>query len=92
MCIHVLLLLATSCSGPDASALRLVLLGELVSAAGFTRDRLYLEWQLVFDPEVWLLQHSEQAVVQPGLIQVSDSTGATGTRAGSCTVRSHPQM
>lgn len=63
-----LLLLTT---GPDANALRLLLLAELVSAAGFERDRLYMEWQLHFDPEQWILQHSEQEVVQPGLIQAS---------------------
>jgi hypothetical protein len=63
--MHVLLL-----PGPDGAALRLVLLAELVSAAGFQRDRLYVEWQLHFDPELWVLQHSEQEVVQPGLIQV----------------------
>jgi hypothetical protein len=63
-CLHVLL------PGPDGAALRLVLLAELVSAAGFQRDRLYVEWQLHFDPELWVLQHSEQEVVQPGLIQV----------------------
>lgn len=45
-------------------------MAELVSAAGFQRDRLYVEWQLQFDPELWVLQHSEQEVVQPGLIQV----------------------
>lgn len=59
------------CAGPDANALRLLLLAELVSAAGFERDRLYVEWQLRFDPELWILQHSEQEVVQPGVIQVS---------------------
>jgi len=57
-------------AGPDANALRLLLLAELVSAAGFERDRLYVEWQLRFDPELWILQHSEQEVVQPGVIQV----------------------
>lgn len=57
-------------AGPDANALRLLLLAELVSAAGYERDRLYVEWQLHFDPEQWILQHSEQEVVQPGLIQV----------------------
>jgi hypothetical protein len=57
-------------AGPDRNALRLLLLAELVSAAGFERDRLYIEWQLHFDPEQWVLQHSEQEVVQPGLIQV----------------------
>jgi hypothetical protein len=57
-------------AGPDSNALRLLLLAELVSAAGFERDRLYIEWQLHFDPEQWILQHSEQEVVQPGLIQV----------------------
>lgn len=56
--------------GPDGAALRLLLLAELVSAAGFQRDRLYVEWQLHFDPELWVLQHSEQEVLQPGLIQV----------------------
>ncbi|WIA30296.1 hypothetical protein OEZ86_000384 [Tetradesmus obliquus] len=55
--------------GPDGAALRLLLLAELVSAAGFQRDRLYVEWQLRFDPELWVLQHSEQEVLQPGLIQ-----------------------
>ncbi|WIA10234.1 hypothetical protein OEZ85_010434 [Tetradesmus obliquus] len=55
--------------GPDGAALRLLLLAELVSAAGFQRDRLYVEWQLHFDPELWVLQHSEQEVLQPGLIQ-----------------------
>eukprot|EP00775_Hariotina_reticulata_P010980 gene10980-11135_t len=55
--------------GPDANAVRLVLLAELVSAAGFTRDRLYIEWQLHFNPDLWVLQYSEQDVPQPGLIQ-----------------------
>uniref|UniRef100_A0A383VLW8 Ig-like domain-containing protein n=1 Tax=Tetradesmus obliquus TaxID=3088 RepID=A0A383VLW8_TETOB len=55
--------------GPDGAALRLLLLAELVSAAGFQRDRLYVEWQLHFDPELWVLQHSEQEVLQPGLVQ-----------------------
>eukprot|EP00878_Enallax_costatus_P019540 GHUV01020615.1.p1 GENE.GHUV01020615.1~~GHUV01020615.1.p1 ORF type:complete len:419 (+),score=117.15 GHUV01020615.1:376-1632(+) len=55
--------------GPDASAVRLVLMAELVAAAGFQRDRLYIEWQLHFDPELWILQHSEQEVVQPGVVQ-----------------------
>jgi hypothetical protein len=62
-------------AGPDGAALRLVLLAELVSAAGFQRDRLYVEWQLHFDPELWVLQHSEQEVVQPGLIQVRGKRG-----------------
>lgn len=67
----ILFLLHGGClAGPDANALRLLLLAELVSAAGFERDRLYVEWQLHFDPEQWVLQHSEQEVVQPGLIQV----------------------
>lgn len=67
----VLFLLHGGClAGPDAHALRLLLLAELVSAAGFERDRLYVEWQLHFDPEQWVLPHSEQEVVQPGLIQV----------------------
>jgi hypothetical protein len=61
---------ASASAGPDGNALRLLLLAELVSAAGFERDRLYIEWQLHFDPEQWILQHSEQEVVQPGLIQV----------------------
>jgi hypothetical protein len=56
-------------TGPDASALRVLLLAELVSAAGFERDRLYLEWQLHYDPQLWVLQHSEQEVVQPGMLQ-----------------------
>jgi hypothetical protein len=68
---HVVLPIHGGClAGPDANALRLLLLAELVSAAGFERDRLYVEWQLHFDPEQWVLQHSEQEVVQPGLIQV----------------------
>jgi hypothetical protein len=62
--------------GPDAKALRLLLLAELVSAAGFERDRLYIEWQLHYDPEQWILQHSEQEVVQPGLIQVGQLLGS----------------
>lgn len=56
--------------GLEGGVLRVVLLAELVAAAGFQRDRLYLEWQLHFDPDVWVLQHSEQEVVQPGVIQV----------------------
>lgn len=57
-------------AGPDGSAMRLVLMAELVAAVGFQHDRLYIEWQLHFDPELWILQHSEQEVVQQGVIQV----------------------
>jgi len=68
-------------SGPDANAVRLVLLAELVSAAGFTRDRLYIEWQLHFNPDLWVLQHSEQEVPQPGMIQVGGQRGVSGSSA-----------
>ncbi|KAF8069461.1 MKS1 [Scenedesmus sp. PABB004] len=56
--------------GPDGSAVRLVLMAELVAAAGFTRDRLFLEWQLHYDPDAWALQHSEQE----GVSHVSQMT------------------
>lgn len=65
-------------AGPDGSAMRLVLMAELVAAAGFQHDRLYIEWQLHFDPELWILQHSEQEVVLPGVIQVGSSTLQAG--------------
>eukprot|EP00879_Flechtneria_rotunda_P033491 GHRR01037099.1.p1 GENE.GHRR01037099.1~~GHRR01037099.1.p1 ORF type:complete len:188 (+),score=43.64 GHRR01037099.1:416-979(+) len=61
--------LSTLCSGPEGGTLRLMLLGELMSAAGFQRDRLYIEWQLRYDPGLWILQHNEQELVQPGIIQ-----------------------
>jgi hypothetical protein len=77
--------------GPDGAALRLVLLAELVSAAGFQRDRLYVEWQLHFDPELWVLQHSEQEVVQPGLIQVRVRRDGKGTVCAS-TTQPHAQQ
>lgn len=70
--------------GPDAKAMRLLLLAELVSAAGFERDRLYIEWQLHYDPEQWILQHSEQEVVQPGLIQVGVLCRQNDMQASYC--------
>lgn len=43
----------TTPPGPGESAVRLVLLGEICGAAGFGRDRLYLEYALRYDPAVW---------------------------------------
>ncbi|GBF94402.1 hypothetical protein Rsub_07216 [Raphidocelis subcapitata] len=42
-------------AGPPQGGLRLALCGEIVSGAGFDRDRLYVEWRLTFDPAVWTL-------------------------------------
>jgi hypothetical protein len=70
--------------GPGAKATRLLLLAELVSAAGFERDRLYIEWQLHYDPEQWILQHSDQEVVQPGLIQVGVMYRENDLQASKC--------
>lgn len=66
-----------STAGPSPTALRLMLFGELVSGAGFQQDRLYIEWRLLFDPELWLLQSPGMSPEdQPGVIKVSWGMGA----------------
>lgn len=60
--------------GPDGNAVRLVVYGELLSAAGYMRDRLYLEYAITWDPEVWALQHAGgPQPVEPGVIKVGQA-------------------
>jgi len=60
-------------AGLAPGALRLLLFGELVSGVGFERDRLYVEWRISFDPEVWQLQGQGEGrdadSSEPGLIK-----------------------
>ncbi|KAL6765691.1 ciliary basal body-associated, B9 protein-domain-containing protein [Haematococcus lacustris] len=51
----------------DQQSMRLVLLGELLGCADFTRDRLYLEYSLRFDPALWEMATTSWAAHEPGL-------------------------
>lgn len=46
-----------------------MVLGEIVSAAGFSRDHLYLEYQMSYDPDLWILQ-TPQSQDEPGTLKV----------------------
>lgn len=61
------------CSGTSPEALRLLLLCEVVSGTGFARDRLYIEYRLEFDPNIWKLQNetSKKKEENNGSIQVN---------------------
>jgi hypothetical protein len=61
--------------GLAPGALRLLLFGELVSGAGFDRDRLYVEWRVTFDPAIWQLQGVDAARQQGG---ADGNQGAVG--------------
>ncbi|KAJ9518573.1 hypothetical protein QJQ45_018610 [Haematococcus lacustris] len=54
----------------DQQSMRLVLLGELLGCADFTRDRLYLEYSLRFDPALWEMATTSWAAHEPGLYKV----------------------
>lgn len=41
---------------PEDAAERLVFLGEIVSGRGFEHDRLYCEWALEYDKELWFVE------------------------------------
>ena len=41
---------------PEDAAERLVFLGEIVSGRGFEHDRLYCEWALEYDKEIWFVE------------------------------------
>ena len=66
---------------PADAAERLVFLGEIVSGRGFEHDRLYCEWALEYDEELWALepqssQSSRESVAQitAGATQISKTT------------------
>ena len=46
---------------PADAAERLVFLGEIVSGRGFEHDRLYCEWALEYDEELWALEPQNSA-------------------------------
>ncbi|EFJ41998.1 hypothetical protein VOLCADRAFT_119536 [Volvox carteri f. nagariensis] len=55
---------------PAADCTRLLLLGEIQSAADFPMDRLYIEYVVRWDPDVWeLTTTSNCQQTQPGIIQ-----------------------
>jgi hypothetical protein len=42
-----------------------------MAAAGFTRDRLYIEYAVAYDPELWALHSPAGAALEePGLLKV----------------------
>lgn len=55
-------------AGPEGT-LRLVLLGEIMAAADFEEDNLYIEYLIQYDPELWDLQ-TAWSQVEPGLLRV----------------------
>ncbi len=79
--------------GPNPGAMRLVLLGEIVSGRGFERDDLYCEWVLDADPVIWKLSGSvagkggddagrNAPVVTAGVTQICRCTTYPNTRDG----------
>lgn len=61
-------------AGPEGT-LRLVLLGEIMAAADFEEDNLYIEYLIQYDPELWELQ-TAWSQVEPGLLRVRRRAGA----------------
>jgi Meckel syndrome type 1 protein len=66
---------------PADAAERLVFLGEIVSGRGFEHDRLYCEWALEYDKELWFVespaggdQTSAPEPVVAGATQISKTT------------------
>ena len=54
-----------------------MLYGELMSAAGFHRDHLYLEYVITYDPQIWSLEEvGGEPPDKPGVIKVSGLVGA----------------
>jgi hypothetical protein len=67
--------------GPDATAIRLMLYGELMSAAGFQHDHIYLEYVITYDPAIWSLEDlGGDPPDKPGVIKAS-STCLKATRS-----------
>jgi hypothetical protein len=63
-------------AGPGPEALRLHVNAEIMAAAGFTRDRLYIEYAVAFDPELWALHSPAGAALEePGLFKVCAGPG-----------------
>lgn len=57
--------------GPGPQALRLHVFAEIMAAAGFSRDQLYVEYMVAYDPQVWALQSPAGAAAEePGLVKV----------------------
>jgi hypothetical protein len=46
------------CAGPP-TALRLVVLAEIMAASGFLRDNLYVDFAVSYNPALWSLQSAE---------------------------------
>ncbi len=65
--------------GPSPDAMRFVLLAEIMAARDFARDQLWVEYELRYDPEVWLVNAAthEPGVIQ-GVTQVSHCTAYPG--------------
>lgn len=56
-------------SAADPDAIRLTLLAEIVSAADFDCDHLYIEYVVRFDPLLWQLE-TAWPQAEPGILQV----------------------
>ena len=44
-------------AGDSATALRLLILAEIISGCDFQRDRLYVEYRILIDQDVWKITH-----------------------------------
>jgi hypothetical protein len=70
-------------AGPGPEALRLHVHAEIMAAAGFTRDRLYVEYSVAFDPGLWALQGPAGAALEePGLLKVRGGGAVAVARTG----------
>lgn len=62
-------------AGPSANAIRVIIMAEIVAAANFERDRLYVEWQLQYPEQLWRLQSPDPGDHDgPGLLKVRDDS------------------
>lgn len=62
---------------PAQVAVSLLLLGDIMTAQGFGRNRLFVEYSLVFDPRVWTIfgarQPQRKAESSAAMLQVGAS-------------------
>lgn len=65
------------CPPAAGQCVRLLLLGDILAAADFPRDRLYVEYAVRWDPEAWDLV-TAWPQQEPGIVQVSSAHGAGG--------------
>jgi hypothetical protein len=63
---------------PEGSTLHVLLAGELVAGWGFPRRQLYVEYRILYDPEIWRLLprgrfgFKDTTHPRPGVIRVHD--------------------